>query len=338
MAANNNIMIPADEMKHIFNSILVKYGFTNTKAGTCAQIFTENSLDGIYTHGVNRFPRFVEYVQKGYVDKDATPSLQHKFGGIEQWNGNKAPGILNAIQATSTATTLAQQFGIGCVAMANTNHWMRGGTYGWQAAKAGFVFIGWTNTTALMPAWGATDAKLGNNPLVIALPYNNEAIVLDMAMSQYSFGAMEQAVIKNQSLSVPGGYDATGAITTDPAAILQSKRPLPIGYWKGAGLALLLDILAAVLSGGLAVHQISSQQVEYGLSQVFIAIDIAKLGDASSITQIVENIIDDYKRSAPASEKDSITWPGERVLAARGKNAVYGIPVVDAVWRQILEL
>jgi len=338
MAAINHITITATEMQRVFQSILIKHGFTNEKAKTCAQVFTENSIDGIYTHGVNRFPRFIEYMQKGYVDKDATPSLQNKFGGIEQWNGNCGPGILNAIHATGTATSLAQQFGIGCVALANTNHWMRGGTYGWQAAKAGYVFIGWTNTTALMPAWGATDAKLGNNPLVIALPYKDDAIVLDMAMSQYSFGAMEQAVIKQERLPVTGGYDSAGSLTTDPAAILRSKRPLPIGYWKGAGLSLLLDLLAAVLSGGLSAHQISAQQAEYGLSQVFIAIDISKLGSASAIAQLIQNIIDDYKRSAPASEKDTITWPGERVLAARAKNLVYGIPVVEAVWQQILEL
>ena len=338
MAANNNSIIPADEMKLVFQSILLKHGFTKEKAITCARVFIENSLDGIYTHGVNRFPRFIEYVQKGYVDKDATPSLQNKFGGIEQWNGNRGPGILNAIHATDTATSLAQQFGIGCVALANTNHWMRGGTYGWQAAKAGYVFIGWTNTTALMPAWGATDARLGNNPLVIALPYKDEAIVLDMAMSQYSFGAMEQAAIKQEQLPVTGGYDTAGSLTTDPAAILQSKRPLPVGYWKGAGLSLLLDLLAAVLSGGLATHQINNQQAEYSLSQVFIAIDISKLGTASAIAQLVQNIIDDYKRSVPASEKDTITWPGERVLAAREKNKVYGIPVVEAIWQQILEL
>ena len=153
-------------------------------------IFTEISIDGIYTHGVNRFPRFIKYIKEGYVKPDATPSLENKFGGIEQWNGNLGPGILNALQVTGTVIYLADQYGIGCVALRNTNHWMRGGTYGWQAAKAGYVFIGWTNTIANMPAWGAKDAKLGNNPLVMALPYKNEAIVLDMAMSQYSYGCV----------------------------------------------------------------------------------------------------------------------------------------------------
>ena len=105
----------------------------------CAGVFTNNSIDGVYTHGVNRFPRFIEYIQKGYINIQAEPSLKHQWGGVQQWDGNLGPGPLNAIHATNSVMQLAQQHGIGCVALANTNHWMRGGTYGWQAAKAGFV-------------------------------------------------------------------------------------------------------------------------------------------------------------------------------------------------------
>ena len=233
---------------------------------------------------------------------------------------------------------LAQQHGIGCVALANTNHWMRGGTYGWQAAKAGFVFIGWTNTTSLMPTWGAVDNKLGNNPLVMALPYEQEAIVLDMAMSQYSFGALELASMKQEQLPVYGGFDTDGQLTTDPGAIRTSRRPLPIGYWKGAGLSLLLDILAAVLSGGLSVHEITQQQSEMAVSQVFIAIDTTKLGNHSSINQVIKNIITDYHRSIPESKDKKITYPGERVLQTRQRNLQQGIPVLSEVWEQVKRL
>src|SRR5262249_23548911 len=286
------------------------------KAKQCAAVFTNNTVDGVYTHGVYRFPRFIEYIKKGVVIPDAEPTLVHKSGALEQWNGNRGPGPLNAMHATNTAMKLSQEFGIGCVALANTNHWMRGGTYGWQAAKAGFVFIGWTNTMASMPTWGAVNGKLGNNPLVMGLPYKNEAIVLDMAMSQYSFGAMELSVMKNEKLAVYGGYDTKGALTNDPAAIIAAGRPIPVGYWKGAGLALLLDILAAVLSGGLSVHEIAKLETETSLSQIFIAIDIARLGNHSSIPQLIENIIVDYHQSTP-EDKKRISFPGERVLRTR---------------------
>jgi 3-dehydro-L-gulonate 2-dehydrogenase len=148
---------------------------------------------------------------------------------------------------------------------------------------------------------------------------------------------MELAAIKREQLPVFGGFDAAGQLTTDAASIIRSQRPLPVGYWKGAGLSLLLDILAAVLSGGLATHQITAQHAEHSLSQVFIAIDIAKLGNSSAIAQAVENIIIDYKQSVPQNGS-TITWPGERVLATRQKNLSGGIPVLQSTWDEVLQL
>jgi 3-dehydro-L-gulonate 2-dehydrogenase len=324
-------------MQEVFTGVLERNGFSSEKAMKCAAIFAANSVDGVYTHGVYRFPRFIEYIKKGVVIPNAEPSLVHKVGGLEQWNGNLGPGPLNAVLATNIATKLAKENGIGCVALANTNHWMRGGTYGWQAAKEGYVFIGWTNTTAIMPAWGAVNGKLGNNPLVIAMPYKDEAIVLDMAMTQYSYGAMELSVLKNEKLSVYGGFDANGNLSDDPSTILASRRPIPIGYWKGAGLALLLDLLAAILSGGLSVHEIAKKETESSLSQVFIAIDISKLGNHSSIPTLIENIIQDYHHSTP-EDKKRISFPGERVLQTRKENQERGIPVLEKFWNDVLAL
>lgn len=333
----DTLFIPANEMQATFETVLLKNGFAKNSAHQCATIFTENSIDGIYTHGINRFARFIEAIRQQQVVVDAVPTLQSSFGSLEQWHGNFGPGPLNALFATDRAIELATSNGIGCVALGNTNHWMRGGTYGWRAAKKGFVFICWTNTIGIMPAWGATDARLGNNPLVFALPYQQEAIVLDMAVSQYSYGAMELAQLRGEQLPVPGGYNTAGQITTDPAAILQSRRPLPIGYWKGAGLSLLLDLLATVLSGGLSTYQITEKGIEH-CSQVFVAIDISRLGTASLIGQTIEAILADYKQSVPESDSTSITYPGEKVLATRHRNGQSGIPVLKKVWDAVLAL
>jgi 3-dehydro-L-gulonate 2-dehydrogenase len=214
---------------------------------------------------------------------------------------------------------------------------MRGGAYGWHAAKKGFAFIGWTNTIGNMPAWGAIDNRLGNNPFVLAVPFNDEAIVLDMAMSQYSYGKMELAKMKDEKLGVYGGYDLSGQLTNDPAEILASRRPLPIGYWKGAGLTLLLDILATILSGGLSTADINKKGIEYA-SQVFIAIDISKLGNCSSIPQLIDNIVSDYHQSVTEDEKSRIIYPGQHVLETRKQNLAKGIPVIRTIWEEILIL
>jgi 3-dehydro-L-gulonate 2-dehydrogenase len=330
-----SLLIPADEMKAVFRSILLQHQFTVEKAEPCAAIFTANSLDGVYTHGVNRFPVFVKMIKEGHVLPDAEPFLLHATPALEQWDGALGPGVLNAVKATERAVELAKQNAIGCVAMANTNHWMRGGYYGWQAAKSGCVFIGWSNTIANMPAFGAADTRLGNNPFVMAVPYGNEAIVLDMAMSQFSYGTMQLAAMKGEELPVYGGYNNEGQLTKDPSAVLASGRTLSIGYWKGAGFSLLLDIVSAVLSGGKGVHQITSQKEEKGLSQVFLAIAIEHLHNYKGIEACLQGIIADYKQSIA---KDEILFPGERVVRTRERNQKNGIPVLKKVWEEILSL
>ncbi len=333
-----NIRITDAEMRSVFFRILVNYGYAEPKATMIADIFTVNSLEGIYTHGVNRFPRFIRNTRDGFIDPDAEPSVVHVSGSLEQWNGNLGPGPLNAVAATDRAVEIAGNHGLGLVAMANTNHWMRGGYYGWRAAGKGMVFIGWTNTIANMPAWGAKDPRLGNNPFVIAVPYGSDAIVLDFAMSLYSYGKMESYANAGRKLPYPGGFDSAGNLTDDPSLILESWRTLPIGYWKGASLSLLLDILAAILSGGSSVNKITERKTEYALSQVFIAIDVNRLHNSPVIKDTVRDIIDNLHGSTTAEPGTVVRYPGENVHKIKEDSLKHGIPVARNIWDEILSL
>ena len=334
----STIRIPFEQMQSEFKRILLYHSFTEEKANRCANIFAVNSLEGIYSHGVYRFPRFIRHIKKGYIHVEAEPELMNALGSLEQWQGNLAPGPLNAEFSTNRAMEIAGKYGLGGIAMANTNHWMRAGLYGWQAAKKGFAFIGWTNTEANMPAWGVKECRLGNNPLVFAVPFNNEAIVLDFAMSQYSYGKMETKRMEGEQLPFPGGFNRKGELTDDPSEILETGQALPIGYWKGAGLSLLLDILATILSAGLSTHQISKREAEYGVSQVFIAIDLTKLNNYPAIETTVADIINDLKQSAGDDNDADVRYPGERVVIKRNENLKEGIPVNKEVWDDIVKL
>jgi 3-dehydro-L-gulonate 2-dehydrogenase len=332
------IRIPYEKLKSEFFRILLNIGFSESRAEKCSEIFTMNSLDGVNSHGINRFPRFVKNTLEGFVIPDAIPTIEQKFGSIEQWNGNLGPGPLNATFATDRAMEIASENGIGLVTLANTNHWMRGGTYGWQAAKKEFVLICWTNTCPNMPAWGATDPRVGNNPFVIAVPFQDEAIVLDFAMSQYSYGKMEVLQKEGKMLPYPGGFNKKGEITSDPGEILESWRVMPVGYWKGAGLSILLDIVATILSGGQSTHQIHSCTSEYSVSQVFIAINIKALRNYPSINSSIGQIIEDLHKSNPENPDTKIRYPGENVVKLRKENLKNGIPVYLASWHNLLKL
>jgi 3-dehydro-L-gulonate 2-dehydrogenase len=331
------IRISFDELTGTLCRILERSGFENERAKACARLFAETTLDGVHSHGVNRFPRFLEMIQNGTIDIHGRPELVRKFAAIEQWDGRSGPGNLNASACMARAIHLSQEFGIGCVALANTNHWMRGGTYGWQAAEAGAIGICWTNTMPNLPAWGTAIPNLGNNPLVVAVPRPGGHIVLDMAMSQFSFGALASYRERGLLLPVDGGFDITGSLTRDPAAIETSQRPLPIGYWKGSGLAIVLDMMAAMISGGLATHQILQDPLrETSLSQVFICLSPSKIQSEDASTRISDEIIGFILQSPSSGEP--IRYPGQKVVETRTENLAHGIPVRKSLWNELSSL
>ena len=174
--------------------------------------------------------------------------------------------------------------------------------------------------------------------MVIGIPYRDEAIVLDMSMSQFSYGAMELTEQKNEKLPVTGGYDKDGNLTNDPSLILESLRTLPIGFWKGSGLSFVLDVMAAILSDGLAVHQIAQKEDEISCSQIFITIDPKKLTGYNKKDNVIDEIVKDLKSSATINHDSQISYPGERAVNNRKENSEKGIPVSESVWNEILNL
>jgi 3-dehydro-L-gulonate 2-dehydrogenase len=324
-------------MKQQFVRVLVKHKLSRERAELCATLFAEASLDGIPSHGLNRFPLFIDYIQKGYIDEAAEPKRTAAFGAMERWDGGRGPGNLNAHISMNRAIELAKQHGMGCVALSNTNHWMRAGSYGWQAAEAGCIGICWTNTNPNLPPWGSTEAKVGNNPIVLAVPRPEGHIVLDMAMSQFSYGQLNNYRLRGKHLPVDGGFDSEGQITRDPEAILQSKRPLPIGFWKGSGLSLMLDMIGMVLSGGNSTREIGALEAEYQVTQVFLAFDALMFSDYNELIERMNETIHDLHAANPVSAQERIRYPGEDTLRRRHENLTQGIPVDPTIWQQVLE-
>lgn len=320
-------------LKSEFGRILLELGFEERKAKLCASIFAANTRDGVFSHGINRFPLFVQYIKEGLVDIHAEPQVVGRNGTIEVWDGQLGAGPYNATLAMDRAIELSKEHGMGCVALRHTNHWMRGGTYGWQAAEAGCIGICFTNTIANMPPWGGREPRLGNNPLVIAVPRAGGHVVLDMAMSQFAYGKMQQYEREGRELPVPGGYNESGQLTTVPGEVVHSQRALPVGFWKGSALSMILDVVLAALTGGQPVAKITEDVKEKGVSQAFLCLHQSHYHEA-----LIEEIIRYTKTSTPAAPGDRIQYPGENTLATRRRHEAEGIPVEEALWAQIRAL
>ena len=329
-----------EDMVKEFERVLLKKGFNAEDAKESAEIFASNSLDGVYSHGVNRFAKAISYVDQGYIKPEAQPERIDGFGGFERWDGHLAMGNINAKKAMNRAIELAHENGIGIVALSNTNHWMRGGCYGWQAADAGCIGMCWTNTMPNMPAWGGKDRRIGNNPFVMAIPRSNgEHVLIDCAMAQFSYGKIEETKRNGAQLPVAGGYNVEGELTTDPEEIEKTWRVLPIGFWKGSGLSIALDLIATVLGGGSSTMAIGKRcEEEYGVSQIFMAIDPSKVNSIEVTDKLMNEVIEDIKVSERVDENTEILYPGEPEIRTRKDNLKNGIPVVEEIWNSICAL
>ncbi|MRI00557.1 3-dehydro-L-gulonate 2-dehydrogenase [Kriegella sp. EG-1] len=329
-------LVTYSQLINVFKQILSDSGFSQSEAELCAKIFADSTADGYHSHGINRFPVFIKTITDGYVKLGVQPERELALGSFERWNGKLGAGPLNADFSIKRAIELAKEFGMGCVALQNGSHWMRGGTYGWQAAEAGCIALCFTNTSPNMPTWGAKEANTGNNPLIVAVPKEEGHIVLDMSLSQFSYGKMENLAMNGKELPFPGGYNTDGELSSNPQAILDSKRLLPTGYWKGSGLSILVDLLVTLLSSGKSTAKIGEMEAEYGLSQVFICFDAKQMNSDNKHKELVDEIINHVTSAMPEKEGGTIEYPGSQTRKRRAQHMKDGIVVNDDVWNKLL--
>ena len=232
--------------------------------------------DGIYSHGLNRFEGLIHAIQDGHIDPAGAPTPIGRIGSIERWDGNHGLGPFNATLAMERAVEMARTQGVGIVPLRNTNHWMRGGTYGLLAANKGCIGLCFTNTIALMAAWGfsgrpetqstritcrqitSADAKrvIGNNPLIISAPGAPDEPPWFWTWQCPSFPSARCKCWRKQTKSCPSREGSMqGATCPRPLPTsLNAWQPAPMGFWKGTGLA--TDVgPAGGIPGGWRLHR-----------------------------------------------------------------------------------
>jgi len=189
-----------------------------------------------------------------------------------------------------------------------------------------------------MPPWGGKDSRIGNNPLIVSIPRKEGHIILDMSISQFAFGKINDYKLRGEKLPFPGGWDENDILSDDPEKILANERGLPIGYWKGSALSIILDMLATLLSAGDSTYKIGLNEFETGISQIYLCIYPDVFNDKNLQERLISEIIDYTHDVEPMNPGDKIYYPGERSAATRNKNIKDGIPVDKRIWKKIMEL
>ncbi|MFI8620436.1 3-dehydro-L-gulonate 2-dehydrogenase [Marinomonas sp. NPDC078689] len=331
-------IISVAKLTDTYKTILLSRGMEQDNATRLAEGFVEMANEGIYSHGINRFPVFISQVDKGQIKLNETPKCVNSMGALEQWDCHFGPGVLNGLICSDRAMELARQYGIGMVGMRNSNHWMRGGSYVLRMAREGFAGIAATNSTAVMPAWGGKDHRLGTNPLIMAIA-GDPPVLVDCSMSQFSYGQLQNYVLADKELPVVGGYDNNGELTKDPHVLWENKRILPMGFWKGSSMSLVLDMMLTAITGGHSVPALTEDMGgEFGVSQFLIAIDLSKTIEASKFSEEMKRIRDYVLASEPA-ETGTVQVAGSSIEKFLEKHErAGGIEIHDSIWQQIESL
>lgn len=328
-----NVYVTYDEAVAAMMRGLKRY-MPQERALRFARVFADNSMDGVYSHGMNRYPRYLSDMASGLCDATVEQAERVSgFGGMEVWDAHFGIGPLMAEQAVQRVIELAREHGIACVGLRNNSHWLRAGRFGLMMADAGFAGICFTNTCQNLTAYGAKQAAIGNNPITLAIPRKSGSLMMDMAVSQYAYGKLELMAQAGKRLPTVCGYDKDGNPTDDPAKIIESGLMLPFALWKGNALSIMLDLMAAMLTRGRTALEIGEPAAgEKGLSNVFICMHPAALGDMTEIEEKMQRTMEFLH----ALEGDGVHAPGENLAQKRKEHAENGIPVAEETWKKIL--
>jgi LDH2 family malate/lactate/ureidoglycolate dehydrogenase len=332
----DEIRIPHAKLIAVIAETLASVGVPSPIRDVEAELMAEADLLGVPSHGVRMLPLVVRGIREGRANPNPRITIVRERAATCLLDGDHGLGRFVSVQAMNHAIARAQQFGIGACIATRVTHWGRAHAYAYRAALAGCIGICTTNAIPNMLAFGSTRPLLGNNPLAIGVPRGTrDPIVLDMAMSQAAVGKIGTYAREGKAVPTNWGLDAEGKPTSDPAAILASGKILPFGDHKGAGLALMMELLTGALAGSLFSFEVAQRDTS-GLdpdsSKLFIALDVSAFVEPERFAQRIDDLIAWMRATEPDV---TITYPGERGWRTREQNMRDGVPIHREIVEQL---
>ena len=317
------------ELIRFFKQTLMAVGAPSHVAEVEAEIGAEVDLCGVHSHGVRLLPVMVENIRTGLTNPDPALNVLAESPASVLAETDRGIGRYVSAVGMDMAIERAETYGIGAATIRGVAHWGRGYSYAARAARAGMIGLAFTNAIINFPAWGTSVPSLGNNPMAIGVPMHDggEPVVLDIAMTQVAIGRVREAAETGQRVPLGWGLDTEGKPTTDPEAIVESERFLPMGEYKGSGLAFMIELLTAGLAGGLLCFELGTEgrptDTSGGSSKLFIAIRPHE----DWLNERTESLKAYLKSAPPAEEQGEAQWPGEGSYRRRTEYLREGIPI-----------
>jgi uncharacterized oxidoreductase len=337
------MIIDAKPLTELLQLILETAGAEPERARVCAEHLVSANLKGHDSHGVGMAPSYVAWIRSGKLHPNARPQVISDRGAVMVVDGQFGLGAPVAREVTEMTIARAKQIGIACVALRNSCHIGRIGTYGEQCADAGLVSMHHVNVVGGPPTvapYGGREARMLTNPYCCAIPRKGgEHIVLDYATSAVAMGKLRVAFLKGEPAPEGVLVDAEGRPTTDLATFYRAEARsmlLPFGLHKGGGMQILCELLGGALAGQWTMQPGSNRAFGAAINNMLtVAIDPDALGGREAFEAEAEAMLDYIRSTAPAAGIDRVRLPGDPERESTARRLAEGIPIDDGTWAQL---
>lgn len=329
------IIVAAEDLTRLAREILAANGVSARKASLVAASLVAASLRGVDSHGVQLLPYYVEQLEWGDVDPLAEGHVVSENGCCLVYDGENGIGQFVADICCEHAIRLSREHGMATVVARESNHFGAAAFWAWKMAEAGQIGIVMCTAAPLVPPWQGKQGRVGTNPVCMALP---GPWLLDMATTTVAAGKIYKASINGQE-TIPAGWamDCEGVPTTSTQQALAGLL-MPLGGYKGSGLAMMAEMLCGCLSGGAMSVELGGIRMrgrKMRVCQMFMAIDIERFMPVAEFRSRAERLVQMVKATPPARGYDEVLVAGDpewRNEAVRGRE---GIPVGAGTWKAI---
>ncbi len=331
-------VVSAPDLRAWSAKVLVAAGVRPEHADLVAESLVAASLRGVDSHGIHLLSLYLDQIYAKDLDPLAVGEVVLESGACMVYDGHNGLGQVVSDICCKHAIRLAGEHGLGMVTSRESNHFGAAGFWAMRMAHAGQIGLVFCNASPIVAPWQGKEGRFGTNPICMAIPAGKRPQwMLDMATTTVAANKIFKAHTNRQP-SVPAGWamDKDGVPTTDTQAAYDGLL-MPLGGYKGSGLAMMVEILCGAISGGGMSTDLGGLRVRGRAlrnSQTFLAIDVFRM--QPDFRERTDWLIDQVKSAAPASGFDEVLVANEPELRTEQERLANGIPIPDGTWNALM--
>ena len=334
--------IPAERLRAFTTDALAAAGLDHASAGRVAELMNRADLQGSDGHGIIRLAPYIARIEAGGINLVPDIKVVGERTATALVDGDNAMGHLVMDFAARLAIEKAKTAGVAWVGTRRSNHAGPASLYARMPLEHDMIGLYFAVGNANhLPPWGGLDMLLSTNPIAVAVPSSDVPIVLDMATTVAAYGKVKALAQKGESMPEGWMVDRRGNALLDPKRAAEGFL-LPIGGYKGYGLATIVGLLAGTLNGAAMGKDVVDFNVDQktitNTGQAIVAIDIAAFGDVAAFKQRVDTLANDLRASERMPGVERIWLPGEQSHAKRVDYLRDGVPVAAGVRATLAQL